>query len=85
MEEAVGLADELYALVEIDGYLYITRGAVFSYYEFYQPKTNRLTDEQWQEMLRKGKAPTRPRWTREFMVDQPPGKPSERYEYSSGC
>ena len=85
MEEAVGLADEIYALVEIDGYLYITRGAVFSYYEFYQPKTNRLTDEQWQEMLRKNKAPARPRWTKEFMVDQPPGKPSERYEYSSGC
>jgi hypothetical protein len=40
----------------------LTRGAVFSYYEFTQPLQRRLTDEQWQQMLEKGKAPAQPKW-----------------------
>jgi hypothetical protein len=85
LEEAVGYADEIYALVEIEGYLYITRGPVFSYYEFQQPMTNRLTDEQWQKILQDGKAPPRPSWSKEFMVNEPAGTPSGRESYSSGC
>ena len=33
------------------------RGARLSHYEFKQPMKNRLTDGQWQEMLRKGETP----------------------------
>jgi hypothetical protein len=85
LEEAVGNADEIYALVEIEGYLYITRGPVFSYYEFQQPMTDRLTDEQWQKRLEQGNTPPRPPWTMEFMVNQPAVTPSGRESYSSGC
>ena len=83
LEEAVGYGDELYALVEIQGYLYLTRGAVFSYYEFKQPVSNRLSDEEWQKMLRAGKAPTRPEWHQEFMLDQPAKELPMKYPF--GC
>ena len=85
LEEAVGYADELYALVEMEGYLYITRGAVFSYYEFTQSAPDRLTDEKWQEMLRAGKAPARPGWIENFLLNMPAEPLPERYTYSSGC
>jgi hypothetical protein len=38
-------------------------GAVFSYYEFKQPMSERLTDEAWQEMLADpSKRPSLPSW-----------------------
>lgn len=84
LEEAVGAADELYALVEIDGYLYLTRGAVFSYYEFTRPTAQRLTDEEWQKMLRANQAPPRPPWIQSFFLNLPVKSLPERYTYSSG-
>ncbi len=51
LQEGVGMADEIYVVVEINGLLYLTRGAVFSQYEFTGPSSNRLTDEEWQEDL----------------------------------
>ena len=62
LEEAVGYALPIYVLVKIDGDLYIAAGAVFSYYEFKQPMSDRLTDEAWQEMLESGEAPDMPGW-----------------------
>ncbi len=39
------------------------KGAVFSYYEFKWPMKDRLTDERWQAMLKKGsKRPELPTW-----------------------
>lgn len=53
----------------IDGKLYLTRGAVFSYYEFIS--LERLTDEKWQEMLRKASTSDLqewvPEWTKSFV------------------
>ena len=50
----MGDADEIYVVVEIEGYLYLTRGAVLSYREFLQSiDDQRLTDEEWQEQLKK--------------------------------
>jgi hypothetical protein len=47
---------------------------------------DRLTDEKWQEMLRKSKAPAPPDWTDEFMVPVPVPPPSDKQTtYSSGC
>ena len=46
------------------------RGGVFSYYEFLQPASNRLTDEKWQEMLREGKAPPQPEWIGIFQSEE---------------
>ena len=48
---ATGNANNIYVVVEIEGNLYLTRGATFSYYEFVQPLGTRLTDEEWQKML----------------------------------
>ncbi|MEM1000144.1 MAG: DUF3160 domain-containing protein [Bacteroidota bacterium] len=63
LEEAIGYADEIYVPVPMpDGSIQLCRGAVFSYYEFVQPIDQRLTDEEWQQMLIQGSAPDRPDW-----------------------
>ena len=53
-------------VVPIDGQLRLTRGGVFSYYEFTYPSGHRLTDEAWQEMLCRSLAPPPPAWTGSF-------------------
>lgn len=64
LEEGVGTASEIFAVVPIGGKLYLTRGAVFSYYEFISD--TRLTDEEWQKALKEKKQPTLPVWTESF-------------------
>jgi hypothetical protein len=49
LHEATGFGNTIHVLVEINGLLYLTRGATFSYYEF--PYKERLTDEAWLELL----------------------------------
>jgi len=67
LEEAVGFPSIIYVRVSIDGKEQIVRGPVFSYYEFRQPMSDRLTDEGWQQMLQKGQEPSLPGWTNEFI------------------
>jgi hypothetical protein len=62
LEVGVGNAHEIYVIVEIEGKLKLTRGAIFSFYEFPWPSSDRLTDEKWQEMLKNGSAPEQPAW-----------------------
>ena len=85
--EAVGDADEIYVVVEIDGCLYLTRGAVLSYREFIQPiDEQRLTDEEWQQQLEKNARKGVPEWMKPILV--PLNKlpeANEEYFYSSGC
>ncbi|NLK86596.1 MAG: DUF3160 domain-containing protein [Clostridiaceae bacterium] len=64
LEEGVGTASEIFAVVPIGGKLYLTRGAVFSYYEFVSD--TRLTDEEWQKALKEKKQPPLPVWTESF-------------------
>ena len=85
--EAIGLADEIYVVVEIDGRLYLTRGAVFSYREFNRPLSEpRLTDEEWQKMLKKYPLRGVPSWMEPLKV---PSKDipadNELIFYSTGC
>jgi hypothetical protein len=40
----------------------VATGGVYSFYEFRQPTGQRLTDESWWAMLRKGEEPERPAW-----------------------
>lgn len=68
LEEAVGHANEILVIVPVEGKLVLTRGAVFSYYEFTFPASNRLTDEKWQVMVNTGKTPAPPAWTRSFAI-----------------
>ena len=85
--EAVGDADEIYVVVEIGGYLYLTRGAVLSYREFKQPIDEpRLTDEEWQEKLKENPRKGVPEWMKSIIVplNKEP-EVNEEYFYSSGC
>ena len=68
LEEAVGNASEILVIVPVEGKLVLTRGAVFSYYEFIHPAADRLTDEKWQKIVNAGRAPAPPAWTRSFLV-----------------
>lgn len=87
--EGVGLADEIYVIVEIEGCLYIARGAVLSYREFTQPMDlQRLTDEEWQKQLEQEPRKGVPDWMKSILVPMPEGqKPelNEEFFYSSGC
>ncbi|MDR2840130.1 MAG: DUF3160 domain-containing protein [Paludibacter sp.] len=87
LHEAVGKANNIYVVVEIEGNLYLTKGAVYSYYEFVQPKNIRLTDEEWQQKLdSKDGIPPYPVWMNDIILktnDDP--KVDERIFYSSGC
>jgi hypothetical protein len=82
---ATGYVNDIYVVVEIEGYLYITKGAVFGYHEFHLPMGNRLTDEEWQQMLEKNQAPGMPEWLKEIIVPIKPPKTNEKIFYSSGC
>ncbi len=67
LEEGVGYVDLLIVAYKVpDGRVITGAGPVFSYYEFKQPMDNRLTDEQWNEMLQNGSQPSRPSWTSSF-------------------
>ena len=85
--EAVGDADEIYVVVEIGGYLYLTRGAVLSYREFIQPIDQpRMTDEEWQKELETNPRKGVPEWIKSILVplNNLP-EPNEEVFYSSGC
>ncbi|MDD5089745.1 MAG: DUF3160 domain-containing protein [Candidatus Wallbacteria bacterium] len=69
LEEAVGNPADLYAVVRDSRGARLVRGAVFTYYEFKQPLELRLTDEEWQDMGRKGKRPALPVWTGGYIAD----------------
>lgn len=85
--EGVGPAYEIYVVVPIGQYLYLMRGAVLSYREFDRPiEEQRLTDEEWQEMLKQ--YPTRgiPEWMKEITVPlKAEPEDNEEVFYSSGC
>jgi len=67
LEEGVGRIFEIYVVVDVQGRLALTKGGVFSYYEFPWPMSDRLTDEAWREMLATGQTPDRPHWTGSFI------------------
>ena len=85
--EAVGDADEIFVVVEIGGYLYLTRGAVLSYREFIRPiDEQRLTDEEWKKELESNPRKGMPDWMKRIVVplkEMP--KLNEEFFYSSGC
>ncbi len=66
LEECVGYPLEIFVIVNEGGTIRITRGAIFSYYEFTQPIAERLTDEAWREMLTGDIPPTMPEWVASF-------------------
>ncbi len=67
LEEAVGQPTVIYVVLP-DKPWRIGTGAVFTYYEFPVPVSNRMTDEQWQQMVEDGTNPSQPDWTNRFIA-----------------
>ena len=78
LEEAVGMVDENYVVAEINGKPYLTRGAVFSYYEFTSEQP--LNDSEWRERIANTKV-ERPMWVKDIMVDTQPLKSRPGYSF----
>ena len=69
LQLGTGWVDHLLILVPDDsGTFHVAVGAVYSYYEFWQPEGDRLTDEQWRDMLKSDRVPARPAWTEVFVA-----------------
>ena len=83
--EATGNANIIYVIVEMNGEYYLTRGATYSYYEFVRPLGDRLTDEQWQQMLLDGKAPAVPDWFAPWLLEDKQVDMDQRFCYGTGC
>lgn len=83
LEVGVGTAAEIYVAVKQKEKVYLTRGAVFDFYEF--TSEQRLTDEAWQEKIRQD-PPERPSFTNSYM-DETSGKEVTLPDtpYSTGC
>ncbi|MCR4647256.1 MAG: DUF3160 domain-containing protein [Oscillospiraceae bacterium] len=51
LEVGTGKPMEMYVVVEVDGQLKVASGPVYSFYQFEQPISDRLTDSKWRTML----------------------------------
>ncbi|MFH2037950.1 MAG: DUF3160 domain-containing protein [Chloroflexota bacterium] len=67
LEEAIGAPARIFVILP-DQPFRIGVGAVFTYYEFTVPATDRMTDEQWQAMVEAGTNPALPDWTSLFVA-----------------
>ena len=65
LEVATGGAEEILVIVDVEGSLRIASGSVYSFYEFTQPIGERLTDEQWRNMIQDT---PRPAWSARFLA-----------------
>jgi len=66
LEEGVGKPMNLLVVVQDGEDLFLTSGAIFSYYEFKHPMSDRLTDEKWQQMTK----PSLPDFIQNFVGKQ---------------
>lgn len=67
LEVAIGRVFELWVRCNGPRGERLHRGGIFSFYEFEQPVSNRLSDEDWRKMMRDGKAPPPPAWTGSYL------------------
>ncbi len=81
LEVGVGYVDRIFVVVPINGKLQIAQGGVFTYYEFKQPRSNRLTDEDWRIKL-EGSVPKLLPYTETYM--KPGGKAVDALAYRIG-
>jgi len=67
LEEGTGFIKTAIVAYKLpQGHIVLGMGPVFSYYEFKQPMSNRLTDEAWREILESSDGPDEPEWIRNF-------------------
>ena len=63
LEEGSGYLREIVvAYSDVNGHVFLGRGAALSYYEFKHPLADRLTDEAWRTLLDSPAAPPAPAW-----------------------
>ncbi len=62
LEIGTGTPDLIYVVTNSPYGLQLTRGAVFSPYEFTVQIDNRMTDDEWRAQLAAGTQPSRPDW-----------------------
>jgi hypothetical protein len=67
LEEADGQPTKIYVVLP-DSPWRIAIGAVYSYYEFTVPSSERMTDEQWQALVETGGNQPQPDWTQMFIA-----------------
>jgi len=78
LEVGTGKCYPIYVVVPVDGSLRVAVGSVYSFYEFEQPQSERLTDAEWREMIglnsgsssSDGDSPEPAEWTSEFTYTQ---------------
>ena len=96
LELAVGNPSTIYVLVEVDGVLKIASGTVYNFYQFPWPMSDRLTDDQWREMIRPkylydektgdflgrdtSQIPAKPAWTTPYRFGMEEGQVEENSE-----
>ena len=68
IHQAVGNVDLLVIAVDNGKDKMVYAGPVFSHYEFETPNAVRNTNGDWHTMLRSGKMPPRPEWTRGYLA-----------------
>jgi hypothetical protein len=68
LEQGVGNCNFLVVAIDNEDDRMIYVGPAYSYYEFHHPAANRLTDQQWQQMISTGNEPPRPSWTDAFQA-----------------
>ncbi len=67
LEIGTGNPATIYVAVYFDGAVHLTSGKVFTFYQFEQPTSNRLTDEEWRDSFKWGKEyPREPEWVYDF-------------------
>jgi len=70
LEEAIGRPAEIFVIANVDGRDKVCLGVAYSYYEFKQTMSDRLTDEKWRSMVKENKQPLVPKWVKEISVTQ---------------
>ncbi|WP_292391364.1 DUF3160 domain-containing protein [Methanosarcina sp. UBA5] len=69
LEEGTGKLNLIVvAYKQPDGRIVLGAGPVMSYYEFWQPSGERLTDEEWRKNIFENNYPERPEWVESFKV-----------------
>jgi len=71
LELGTGKLHEIYVIIPTSGekedYYRVARGVIYNQYDFTQPITDRLTDQQWQEKVRKDDVPAKETWKSSFL------------------
>lgn len=73
LEEGTGRLMDIFVIIPVPGkdgtYLRVAHGLVFSHYEFTQPISERLNDQQWQSKVRKDDVPAFESW-KDFIIQK---------------